>query len=126
MSEWISVKDRLPENEKTVLACAEMRINGTKHSHVIVRAFHTDGKTPVCDSSYSWEYLECEEWSEEHDDFVVCEGWWESVRYGDEFSAVSDFVTHWMPLPEPPGVTDINDGCKVVIAENATASKEDA
>ena len=42
------------------------------------------------------------EYDEAADAYIIPEGWWECVRYGDEFSVVDDFVTHWMPTPEPP------------------------
>ena len=42
------------------------------------------------------------EYDEENDAYKIPEGWWESVEFCEEFTAVGDFVTHWMPLPEPP------------------------
>lgn len=100
---WISVKDRLPENEKTVLISATRKgVNG-KCWHVVMTAFYTDGNLHTEDSSFAWD---CEyaplEYCEETDDYIIPEGWWEAVECGDEFSAVDLFVTHWMPLPEPP------------------------
>ena len=41
--------------------------------------------------------------TDETDDYIIPEAWWEDVRYAEEFSKVYDTtVTHWMPLPEPP------------------------
>lgn len=55
------------------------------------------------ESSYTWDlYGTNAEYDEEADAYIVPEGWWERVLYGEEFSAVDDFVTHWMPMPEPP------------------------
>ncbi len=88
MSGWISVKDRLPENEKSVLAYAETRTDGKVISGHVVKAFYADGKYHNC----------------------VPKGWWESVRYNDESPAVNDFVTHWMPLPEPPKMLETTRG----------------
>ena len=70
MSEWISVKERLPEKEAKVLT------------------FGVYG--------YSVNY---------RDRFS---GKWRGVN------GKPQWITHWMPLPEPP----------VVVAENATASEE--
>lgn len=102
---WISVKDRLPDNEVDVLICVERRhySDPSKYIRFVVKAFHTDGRTNSEESSYVWstEYLNMD-YDEEADAYIIPEGWWESIEYGEEFSAVSDFVTHWKPLPEPP------------------------
>ena len=101
---WISVKDRLPKNEETVLiaGCRE-GISG-KLWPVVMTAFHIDGKMFAQDSCYAWSDDNIEmEYDEDADDFVIPEGWFEDVQCADEFSMVYDIrVTHWMPLPEPP------------------------
>lgn len=108
VQEWISVNDRLPENEKDVLIRAERKLygigkRGSKIASVISMAFHTDGKMNTEQSAYTWEteYLDAE-YDEEADAYIIPEGWWESVTYSEAFSAVCDVVTHWMPLPQPP------------------------
>lgn len=100
---WISVKDRLPENEETVLISAVRKCANGKHWNVVMTAFYTDGKLHTEDSSFAWD-SDCVEmeYCEETDDYIIPEGWWEAVECGDEFSAVDLFVTHWIPLPEPP------------------------
>ena len=61
--EWISVRDRLPENDTRVLAyCKDHCIHDMKWSWVD-NAWYDKGSASV--------YLE-------------------------------DFVTHWLPMPEPP------------------------
>ena len=42
------------------------------------------------------------DYDEECDTYIIPEGWWESVEYAEEFSAVDDKVTHWMSLPDLP------------------------
>ena len=103
VQEWISVEDRLPGNEVDVLICAQRRYYKGGTIPVVSTAFHTDGKMKTEESGYNWDLGNVDmEYDEEVDAYIVPEGWWESVRYGEEFSAVDDFVTHWMPLPNPP------------------------
>lgn len=74
MSEWISVKDRLPETygDYIVVACDEgcPYGEGIWYSTVVVVADYYDG-------CWTWE-----QGSTEYD--------------------LSGLVTHWMPLPKPP------------------------
>lgn len=100
MSEWISVKDRLPESGKHVLVCCSIHLIGGGLSTYVCDAFHTDQKTIVCncDDDIDMDY------DEETDEFYFPVGWWEVIKNWSDYScvAIEDFVTHWMPLPEPP------------------------
>lgn len=104
--EWISVKDRLPENEKNVLVVVRRKwfSNPGKYYNFVVNAFRTDGKHNTEETDYIWDFggYEHLEYDEENYAYVIPEGWWESVHYSEEFSAVDDEVTHWMELPELP------------------------
>lgn len=101
MSEWISVKDRLPEAEKTVLI--RCRTESFAWFYVCCGFYVPEG-TYRDDSSYSWDYECCDKYDEDRDDFEVNSGWYEAIHNWDDYNAVfvSDIVTHWMPLPELP------------------------
>jgi hypothetical protein len=76
--EWISVDDQLPPNERDE--------KGHDREYLV----YADGRY----------WLDC--WSEWRDDW----GWSEwRGNWGWE-SHWSDGVTHWMPLPPPPGESD--------------------
>lgn len=99
---WISVEERLPENEKAVLIATKWSCMGMRGTAVSC-GFYTNGKTFTGDSDYNWDDGDVDlGYDEEEDEYIVPEGWWEGVRFTEHFSAVDDPVTHWMPLPEPP------------------------
>lgn len=102
---WISVKERMPENEKDVLISFDREYNG-KVYHCVGMAFHTDGMTTTDDSIYCWNENDDLIVDEERDAYIVPQGWWEVVNFSDEFSAVNMPVTHWMPLPSAPNADE--------------------
>ena len=102
VQEWISVKDRLPESGVHVLLCCEMH----RHGGEIAGKYVCDGYYAEANKIIAGGFPdECNcEYSEEDDEYYLCEGWYEVVKNWDDFNsvAVEDFVTHWMPLPNPP------------------------
>ena len=100
--QWISVDDRLPESGVYVLLCCEIhRYDGEIAGKYICDGYYAEankiiagGFTDACDCEYS----------EEDDEYYLREGWYEVIKNWDanDGVAVEDFVTHWMPLPQPP------------------------
>ena len=73
MSDWISVKDRLPECICSVMSYAENKPDGFKFGIWHKIPIHPDdikNANDPCEPKYQWQPY--------------------------------DEVTHWMPLPEPP------------------------
>lgn len=96
--QWISVADRLPENEEEVIAIIDRRAYLE-----VVLAIYEDGTAQVEESVWTWPQLD-----EDIFYFVPC-GWWENRHFqptgycGEKIR--SELVTHWMSLPEPPKST---------------------
>ena len=75
MAEWISVKDRLPEENVPVLICTQ--------EGAIWMAEYLEERRPHTTATAYWETVD--------------------VMYGCGAELETTEVTHWMPLPEPPG-----------------------
>ena len=86
MNEWISVKDRLPDEEQEVLLCTREtetygRHNEKKRSYREVYIGYFDGTYWLTNYCYGCEYI---------------------FRMEEKYPNETIEVTHWMPLPEPP------------------------
>ena len=101
VQEWISVKDRLPEPEQEVFVCVRSKISN--YSYVCC-AMHVPENWYRQSSVFCWDFECYDEYDEEQDDYIVKQGWYESIHNWDDYSVVGieDIVTHWMPSPEPP------------------------
>lgn len=99
---WISVKDRLPEAGKHVLADCEVRLISGRKKHYVCEAYYAPAHTLSVGSFPDDD--ECYEYDETDDNYYLLEGWYECIHNWDDYSGVviGDFVTHWMPLPTPP------------------------
>lgn len=84
MSEWISVKDRLPEHGRYLVYCESFIIQGEGYL-MIASYFCDEMKTPP---------QEC--LAEDR-----AAGWWDWADEWGWYYKLAN-VTHWMPLPEPP------------------------
>lgn len=76
-AQWVSVEDRLPEDEEAVLVCLRptpLRLETEKENHLIIQAAY--------DSS---------------------NGIWYDFQSEEDIDTDLFLVTDWMPLPEPPG-----------------------
>lgn len=100
---WISVKERMPESgEVCLLACKRTYCYSEKTYRYVCDGFYAERwKEEVAhDGSENLDI----EYNEETDEYCLCEGWYERIHNWADWGGVviSDTVTHWMPLPEPP------------------------
>lgn len=126
MSEWISVKDRLPGPEERVLVCTETHYTGKSYKR-ITTAMYEDGT--VWREKSDWNFNEFDnlgEYDEERDDWKIPEGWWEYTLYNDDNGnyPIDDVVTHWMPLPGLPSCGSEMDGIRPETGIPATPTCE--
>lgn len=99
---WIPVTERLPENDKPVLAFGRAA-NNQKHKTIFKGRWIADHTMLSADfgadDDMSLNYDDAE------DEYYVPEGWFERIENWDDFTdvAAGDYIiTHWMPLPESP------------------------
>ena len=98
MSEWISVKDRVPESGKDVL----LHVTGKDiytYQYICV-GFYAAKNSIVGAGGFDGSI----EYDEQSDNYYLIAGWYENIYNWDSYTCVyiDDTVTHWMPLPEPP------------------------
>lgn len=94
MTEWISVKDRLPENLKPVNIVWANEDPEPYYEDIKGKPFVATGH--YCNVKWWWFSATCED---------------NLAEFGEsEVDIVDDVIkiTHWMPLPEPP--KEDNDG----------------
>lgn len=98
---WISVKERLPESSVHVFALCEIRANGGVIGRYVCDGFHVEAWKEKA-GCYSGDCALV--YNDEDDEYYLEEGWYEVIKNWEEYNSITiaDFVTHWMPLPEPP------------------------
>lgn len=97
--EWMSVEKALPDNNVRVLAVlATPRPIAIVAWYVRARAISANDANfdPYDDDEVTSDY------DEETGTHYVPVGWYEDCESGNIYYRVSDAVTHWLPLPEPP------------------------
>lgn len=96
---WIPVTEQLPESGKHVLLCCEVRPAMKRY---ICDGYYAKAKSII--NSCSFDYECAVEYDEEQDEYFLLEGFYEVIKNWDEYTSITieDFVTHWMPMPEPP------------------------
>lgn len=93
---WMSVKERLPESGKFVLAHF-IRKNQAGEYPTTIRAFYAAPRD--IEQSDDDDFGEYDEFS---DKYFLPEGWYECNEEEEVHYFVHENITHWMPLPEPP------------------------
>lgn len=105
---WIPIAEHLPEPETEVMIACNR--NGYRF---IATAIHEDGTLLTEGSKWNWnEIWAYGRYDEEHDDYIIPEGWWENRCFtpDDVYNCPVDCeVTHWMPMPELPKEEDDGD-----------------
>lgn len=85
--EWISVKDKLPDEEQEVLLYTEE-----------IESYGRYGKRKKIYHNVYRGYFDGEEWIT-----IYCHGCEYIFKMNEKYQNEHIEVTHWMPLPEPPG-----------------------
>ena len=105
---WTPVADGLPKSGVKVLACYRNRLGNLRR----IRAQWVAAKTEeVCGDADDWG-----EYDEEADCYWTPQGWYECIDNWGDYSSVAvceGEVTHWMPLPDPPGQEAVVSGAAV-------------
>lgn len=96
---WINPNDGKPKAEKEVLLLCKVR--NSNHLYRCIGFYEPLGMLRD-DSDFNWDYECCDEYDEEHDDYLVNSGWHERIYNWDDYSAVriTDDVIGWAFLDE--------------------------
>lgn len=101
MSEWISVKDRLPEHDQNVLIFAEGK-SDYNFGDTVIEISHIGNQKFFHDSPDNWCWIAP----------------WQYFTTNYE-------ITHWMPLPQPPERESVPVWwLKKMMAKSANANEE--
>ena len=93
-SGWISVDERLPNNQQRVLIAYECH----HRKRAVTMGWHVKAKS--IESSYFESEVD-DEYDEETDCYYLKEQWVDESRESEYHYPIYR-VSHWMPLPKPP------------------------
>lgn len=96
---WINPYETKPEAEKEVLLLC--KVKNSTHRYKCIGFYEPLGMLRD-DSDFCWDYECCDEYDEEHDDYLVNPGWYERIYNWDDYAAVGimDDVIGWAYLDE--------------------------
>ena len=96
---WVPVGERLPTAQRRVMAFYKTDTGKARYE----LACYIPPKSVLSEDFLDSDYCDgVKEYDEENDCYWVVEGWWESSWEADTNWKISENVTHWRPLPQPP------------------------
>lgn len=103
--EWINQNDNKPEAEKEVLLLCKVK----NHNYIYkCIGFYVPHGILRDDSNFNWDYECCDEYDEEHGDYLVNPGWYKRIYNWDDYSCVwiEDEVIGWADISDEDEVTE--------------------
>lgn len=102
MDNWIKCTEKMPESQQRVLAFYTNEYGKNR----IELACYIPSRTVKSEDYLSEDASGCEEYDEENDCYWVIEGWFEDSWEADTNWHLNQDITHWMPLPKAPDLTE--------------------
>lgn len=97
VNQWIPVSERLPKSEEEVEVTVVRKYKANE-CRFTCRAIYESGEVWSSDSYLNWDDLDDSTYNEDKDDWLVPEGWFESVSYREQFDVIDDKVIAWREL----------------------------
>ena len=94
MNAWIKTSDRMPDACVPVIVFVQIIGAGTRRIRAQYAGEKTLALSDQCDGGV---------YDEATDEYYCEPGWYETNEWEDIHWSVEGEVTHWMPLPDPPG-----------------------
>jgi hypothetical protein len=97
--DWISIKDRKPQTEETVIVLCETK----NHHRYVTVADYIAYRTVLAEDHMDQDSdPDFDDYDEEKDISWAREGFYEYMTMADNNYYIADNVTHWMRLPAMP------------------------